>query len=127
MFNTASAIDLPFGISKIKLIHQHISKQRGSEDTLPVTIGENTFQPGIKIRWLSYWFIPDLQSIYHYEVRLRKAKAAYGIAKQLASAGKGITPKSTRVLAIRLILPILTYGAQYWTPIKIALTKMQHL
>lgn len=51
----------------------------------------------------------------------------YGIVKRLQSAGKGITPMSARTLATQLILPILLYRAQYWTPMKVVLSKIQHL
>lgn len=127
MFNTASAIDLSFSIPKTELMYWSILKERGSEDTLLVTIGDVIFHSKRKIKWLGYWFTPDLQSIYHYEVRLQKAKIMYGMVRRLASAGKGIILKSARILALGLILPSLTYRAQCWTPIKVNLTKMQHM
>lgn len=79
IFTHASAIDLSFGILKTELMNWRILEQRGSENTLLISIRGNTFAPKDKIRWLDYWFTSDLQSIFHYKISLQKAKAIYRI------------------------------------------------
>lgn len=54
MCTNALAIDLSFGILKIKLMYWGIPKQRGLENTPPVTIRGNTFHSKDKIKWLDY-------------------------------------------------------------------------
>lgn len=110
MFTTTLAISLLFGILMMELMHWRILKQQRLETIPLVSIKDNTFHTREKIRLLRYWFTPDLQPIYHCEVRLQNAKAKFIILQCLARAGKRLTVKTTRALAIGLILLIIMCG-----------------
>src|SRR5437868_9549782 len=52
----------------------------------------------------------------HFTKRLALAQGAFAMIKQLSSPGSGLPPYLNRRLAIGLLLPILTYGCDLFSP-----------
>ena len=57
--------------------------------------------------------------------RLALSQAAFSLVRCLSAAGKGISPHLCHRLAYCLIFPILSYGADLFTPTKGLLNKME--
>ena len=52
----------------------------------------------------------------HFTKRLALAQGAFATVKQLSSPGSGLPPYLNRRLAMGLLLPILTYGCDLFSP-----------
>ena len=83
------------------------------------------FHPSEKLHWLGYWFVPNLASSAHFSRRLALSQAAFFSVRRLSDAGKGVSPHLCHRLAYCLMFPILSYGADLFTPTKGLLNKME--
>ena len=83
------------------------------------------FHPFEKLRWLGYWFVPNLASSAHFSWRLALSQAAFASGRRLSEAGKGVSPHLCHRLAYCLMFPILSYGADLFTPTKGLLNKIE--
>ena len=90
----------------------------------PVTLDGQIFSPSDKLRWLGYWFVPNISSSAHCSRRLALSQAAFAALRRLSSAGAGIPPNLYHRLAYSLLFPILSYGANLFVPTKGLLSKM---
>ena len=83
------------------------------------------FHPSPKLRWLGYWFVPNLASSAHFSRRLPLSQAAFAAVRRLSSDGSGVSPHLCHLLAFSLLFPILSYGADLFVPSKGLLSKME--
>jgi len=91
----------------------------------PVALDGQLFHPSPKLRWLGYWFIPNLASSAHFSRRLALSQAAFAAVRRLSSYGSGVSPRLCHRLALSLPIPILSYGADLFVPSKALLSKME--
>ena len=82
------------------------------------------FSPSDKLRWLGYWFVPNISSSAHSSRRQALSQAALAAVRRLSKAGGGIPPQLCHRLAYSLLFPILSYGADLFVPTKGLLSKM---
>ena len=116
-----------FSILKIELIHWCTPMQRDPPTTPrppTVALDGQLFYPSSKLRWLGYWFVPNLASSAHFSRRLALSEDAMASVKRLSTAGKGIPPHLGYRLAYYLKFLILSYGADLYCPTKGLLGKM---
>jgi hypothetical protein len=121
----ASAIGMSFSVPKTELTHWRTSRDHGARCYTPVTLDGTLFHPAGLVRWLGYWFTPSLETSPHFAKRLALAQGAFAIVRQLSPPGKGLPPYLNRRLAVGLILPILSYGADLLVPNASSLHKME--
>ena len=82
-------------VPKTELIHWHTPLQR---DPLKpprsplVTLDGQIFHPSAKLRWLGYWFLPNLASSAHFSQPLVLSLAPFSSVQRLSDASKGIPP-----------------------------------
>ena len=72
--------------------------------------------PKDQVRWLGYWFTPSISTTTHFTKRLAKAQAAFVAMKRLSPPGMGLPPFLCHRVASSLLFPILSYGADVFTP-----------
>jgi len=123
----ASAREVGFSVPKTKLIHWRTPLQReppGSPAPPPICLDGQVFPPLPCVRWLGYWFAPNLASSAHFSKRLRLAQRAFATVKRLSPPGSGLSPHLAHRLAISLLLPNLLYIANLMVPSRGMLTKM---
>ena len=117
----AHTMNVDFSIPKTELIHWRTPMQRDHPSAPrppPVAFDGQLFHPSSKLRWLGYWFVPNLASSANFSRRLALSQAAFAFVKRLSSAGKGIAPHLCHRLAYCLMFPILSYGADLFSPTK---------
>ena len=117
-----------FSVPKTELIHWRTPLQREpprAPRPPPVALDGQIFHPSEKLRWLGYWFVPNLASSAHFSRRLALSQAAFSSVQRLSDAGKGVSPHLCHRLAYCLMFPILSYGADLFTPTKGLLNKME--
>ena len=117
-----------FSVPKTELIHWRTPMQRdppGPHPPPPVALEGQIFHPSEKLRWLGYWFVPYLASSAHFSRLLALSQAAFSSVRRLSDAGKGVSPHLCHRLAYCLMFPILSYGADLFTPTKGLLNKME--
>ena len=123
----AHARKIDFSVPKTELIHWRTPVQRdppGSPRPPPVALDDQIFSPNDKLRWLSYWFVPNISSSAHLSRRLALSQAAFAAVRRLSSAGGGIPPHLLHLVAYSLLFPIRSYGADLFVPTKRLLSKM---
>ena len=116
-----------FSVPKIELIHWRTPLQRdppGSPTPPPICLDGQIFPPLPCVRWLGYWFTPNLASSAHLSKRLGLAQGAFATVKGLSPPGSGLSPHLAHRLAISLLLPTPLYGADLMVPRRGMLTKM---
>ena len=119
---------MDFSVPKTELIHWHTPLQRdppGTQRHPPVALDGQIFHPSEKPRWLGYWFVPNLAYSAHFSRRLALSQATFSSVRRLSDAGKGVSPHLCHQLADCLMFPILSYGADLFTPTKGLLSKME--
>jgi len=124
----AHARRVDFSVPKTELIHWQTPVQRDPPSTSrppPVALDGQLFHPSAKLRWLSYWFVPNLASSAHFSRRLALSQAACAVVRHLSSYGSGVSPHLCHRLAFSLLFPILTDGADLFIPSKGLLSKME--
>ena len=117
-----------FSVPKTELIHWRTPLQRDPPGTLHpplVALDGQLFHPSKNLRWLGYWFVPNLASSAHFSRRLALSQAAFSSVRRLSDAGKGVSPHLCHRLAYCLLFPILSYSADLFTPTKGLLNKME--
>ena len=117
-----------FSVPKRELIHWRTPRQRDPPGTLrppPVALDGQIFYPSKKLRWLGYWFVPNLASSPHFSRRLALSQAAFSLVRRLSDAGKGVSPHLCHRLAYCLMFAILSYDADLCTPPNGLLSKME--
>jgi hypothetical protein len=117
-------LGVAFSVPKTELMHWRTPKERSPVSIAPITINDMLFHPSPNIRWLGYWLTPTLSTVTHFDRRLGLAKGSFAEIRQLSGAGKGLSPWCNRKLALGLVLPILTYGADCFVPSASSLRKM---
>ena len=124
----AHSRQVDFSVPKTELIHWCTSLQRdppGTPRPPLVALGGHIFHPSVKLRWLGYWFIPNLASSAHFSRRLALSQAAFSSVRRPSDACKGVSPHLCHRLSYCLMFPILSYGADLFTPTKGLLNKME--
>ena len=119
---------MDFSVPKTELIHWRTPLQGdppGTPRLPPVALDGQLFHPSEKLRWLGYWFVPNLASSAHFFRHLALSQAAFSSVRRLSDAGKGVSPHLCHRLAYCLIFPILSYGADLFTPTKAIINKME--
>ena len=117
-----------FSVPKTKLIHRRTPLQRnppGAPCPLPVALDGQLFHPCEKLRWLGYWFVPNLASSAHFTRRLALFQAAFSSVRRRSDTGKSVSPHLCPRLAYYLMFPILSYGAKLFTPTRGRPNKME--
>ena len=123
----AHARRIDFSVPKTELIHWRIPVQRDPPDAPrppPLALDGHIFFPSDQLRWLGYWFVPNISSSAHFSRRLAFSQAALAAVRRLSSAGGGVPPHLCHRLAYSLLFPILSYGANLFIPTKGLLSKM---
>ena len=118
---------MDFSVPKTELIRWRTPLQRdppGTAHPRPVAPDGRIFHPSANLRWLDYWFVPNLASSAHFSWRLALSEAAFSSVRRLFDAGKGVSPHLCPRLAYCQMFPILLYGADLFTPTKGLLNKM---
>jgi len=120
LFSTIATIGRNIGVSfsvpKTEIIHWRTPSQRTPPSQAPIELENHLFRPSQVVRWLGYWFTPTLNTTHHYRHRLSLAQAIFSFVKRLSSPGAGVRPFLCHRIASGLFLPILTYGADLFTP-----------
>ena len=113
---TTSKLGLSFSVPKTELIYWRTPKDRTPRARTPIHLEDGIFFPREEVRWLGYWFMPNGTSTPHFRRRLTLANAAFAVIKRLAPPGAGLNPLRAHRLAHSLLLPVLAYGADLFTP-----------
>ena len=90
-----------------------------------VALDSQIFHPSEKLCWVGYWFVLNLASSAHFSRRLALSQAAFSSVRRLSDAGKGVSPHLCHRLTYCLMFPILSYGADLFTPTKGLLNMME--
>jgi len=117
-------LGVSFSVPKTELIHQKTPSHRTPHATNPIELHGQPFHPRWVIRWLGYWLTPALTASHHYRHTLSLAQAVFSFVKRLSSPGAGVRPFLCHPVVQVLLLPILTYGADLYTPNSSALWGM---
>ena len=105
-----------FSIPKTELIHWPTNRDRGPISTAPIHLDRSLFTPKMNVRWLGYWFTPSISTTRRFVKRLAKAQAALVAVERLSPQGIGLPPFLCHRLASSLLFPILSYGADAFSP-----------
>jgi len=105
-----------FSVPKMELIYWRTNRDRDLISHTPVRLNGSVFIPKVEVRWLGYWFTPSIASTPHFVKRLAKAQAAFVAVKRLSPPGIGLPPFLCHRLASFLFFPILSHGANAFTP-----------
>jgi len=105
-----------FSVPKTELIHWRTNRDRGPVSRSPIHLDGSIFPPKDEVRWLGYWFTPSISTTTHFTKRLAKAQAAFVAVKRLSPPGMGLPPFLCHRLASSLLFPILSYGADVFSP-----------
>ena len=117
-----------FSVPKTELNHWCTPLQHeppGTPRPPPVALDGQIFHCSAKLQWLGYWFVPMRASSAHISRWLAFSQAAFSFIQRLSDAGKSILPHVCHRLAYFLMFPILSYGADLFTPTKGLLNKME--
>jgi len=90
----------------------------------PVALNGQLFHPSPKLRWLGYWFVPNLASSAYFSRPLAVSQVAFAAIRPLSSYRSGVPPYLCHRLAFSLLFPILSYDADHFIPSKDLLSKM---
>ena len=107
-----------------KLIHWRTPSQRTPPSRSPIYLDGLVFRPASVVRWLGYWLSPALNTQHHFSHRVSLAQTSFSFVKRLSSPGAGVRPFLNHRIAQGLLLLILTYGADLFTPNTHSLAKM---
>jgi len=122
-----SAREVGLSVPKTELIHWRTPLQMdppASPAPHPICLDGQVFPPVPCVRWLGYWFTPNLASSTHFSKRLGLAQGAFATVKRLSPPGSGLPHYLAHRLAILLLLPTLLYGADLMVPSRGMLTKI---
>ncbi|KAH0611643.1 uncharacterized protein H6S33_010908 [Morchella sextelata] len=112
----ASPKNVTFSVGKTELMHWRTPRDKSPTSHLPILLDGQAFQPSPIVRWVGYWLSPNFNPNAHFIRRTAAARAAFGILNRFSSAGKGLSPANCRKVALLAIRPMLTYGANVFTP-----------
>ena len=112
----ASRLGLSFSVPKTELVHWRTPMDRTPALRIPIHLGDGIIYPREEVRWLGYWFTPNPTSTPYFRRRLTLANSAFAIIKRLAPPGAGLTPLWAHRLAQSLLLPVVSYRADLFTP-----------
>ena len=119
---------MDFSIPKTELIHWRTPLQRDTPGTPRpplVALDGQILHPSEKLPWLGYWFVPNLAFSAQFSRRRALSQAAFSSVRRLSDAGKGVSPDLCHRLAYCLMFPMLSYGADLFTPTNGLLNKME--
>ena len=111
-----SRLGVGFSVPKTELINWRKNRDRDPISNAPVHLDGSVFTPKSEVRWLGYWFTPSNSTTPHFVKRLAKAQAAFVVVKRLSPPGIGLPPFLCHRLASSLLFPLLSYGADIFTP-----------
>ena len=77
-----------------------------------------------KLRWLGYWFVPNISSSPQFSRPLALSQAPLAPVHRLSWARGDIPPYLCHCLAYSLLFPIVFYAADLFVPTKGLLSKM---
>ena len=123
----AHARKIDISVPKTELIHWLTPVQRdppGTPRPPPVALNGQIFSPSDKLRWLGYWFVPNISSSAHFSRRLALSQAVFAALCRLSSTGGGIPSHLCHRLAFSLLFPILSHATDLFVPTKGLLSKM---
>jgi len=120
-------LGVSFSVPKTELINRRTPRQRTPPSTAPIELEGQFFHPSYVVGWLGYWFTPALTTTHHFRHRLSCAQAVFSFVKRLSSPGAGVRPFLCYRIPNGLLLPILTYGVDLFTPNSSALRGMNSL
>jgi len=109
-------LGVSFSIPKTELIHWRTKRDRGPISRAPIHLDWSVFTPKKEVRWLGDWFTSSLSTTPHFVMRLAKAQAAFVAVTRLSPPGMGLPLFLCHWLASSLLFPILSYGADTFTP-----------
>ena len=92
-----------FSVPKTELIHWRTPLQRDSASASfppPICLDGQIFSPLPCVRWLGYWFTPNLTSSAHFSKRLGLAQGAFTTVKRLSPPGSGLSPHLSHLLTV---------------------------
>jgi len=113
----ALRIRVSFSVAKTELIHWRTPSQRNSTKCpSPIEIKREMFRPGNLLRWLGYWFTHGPDSSAHFSHPLALAQGAFTLIRRLSPPGVGLALYLCHRIATSLVVPILLYGADLFTP-----------
>jgi len=105
-----------FSVPKTELIHWRTNRDKDPISNAPIHLDGSVFTPKAEVRWLGYWFTPSISMTPHFVKRLAKAQPAFVAVKRLSPPGIGLPPFLCHRLASSLLFPILSYGADAFSP-----------
>src|ERR1700712_1754394 len=119
---------MAFSIEKTELIHWRIPKQRDQDFSGSLMIDGVTIKPEReKLRWLGYWWTPNLNPARHFTKRLSLTQEAFNRIQRLSGFGKGLTLYQCRRLSKAVLLPTMLDGTEVFHPPETILAKMETL
>jgi len=101
-----------FSVPKTELIHWCTPLQRQpatASGPPPVALNGQLLQPSPKLRWLGYWFVPNLTSSAHFFCRLARSQAPFAALRRHSSI-------AARVLNCFLATLLLILAAEACLP-----------
>jgi len=99
----AWAREVGFSVPKSELIHWRTPLQRdpaGAPSPPPICLDGQICPPLPCVRWLGYWFTPNLASSAHFSKPLGLAQGALTTVKRLSTPSSGLSPHLSHHLAI---------------------------
>jgi len=109
-------LGVSFSVPKTEFLHWHTASDRGPVASSPIIIDDLLFMPLNQVRWLGYWLTPAIETSLYFSRRLALAEGSFVLVRHLSTTSKGLSSWCNRKLAAGLILPILTYGCDFFTP-----------
>ena len=117
-----------FFVPKTELIHWRTPMQL-DPPAAPrpplMALDSQILHPWEKLDWLGYWFVLNLTSSAHFSRRLALSQATFSSVRHLSDAGKSVSLPLCHCLAYCLMFPILSYGADLFTPTKGPVNRME--
>jgi len=111
-----SRLGVSFSIPKIELIHWRTNRDRAPPSLAPIHLDGSVFRPKNELTWLGYWLTPSFTTTPYLTKDLAKAQEAFVAIKRLSPPGTGLAPFLCHRLVSSLLLPILSYGGDVFTP-----------
>ena len=91
----AHSRQVDFSVPKTELIHWRTPMQRdppGTPRPPPVALDGQIFHPSERLRWLGYWFVPNLASSAHFSRHLARSQACFSSVRGFSDVGMGVSP-----------------------------------
>src|SRR5437588_8250341 len=93
-----------------------MTRDRAPISSAPVCLDGSLFHSSSLVHWLGYWFTPSMDTTPHFTTRLALTQGAFATIYQPSSPGSGLPPYLNQHLTMGLLLPILIYGCDLFSP-----------